>query len=383
METVQPDRAVRPSPGPEHLLGPEARRRFDFQGWGHRRRRIAGEAIDGRIGSLATQTDQFVAVIGRSMASRRMIGQRFLVGVGGTGQLPVRPPDEYFPIPGERRRFAVSPSEAERRSRSFWEIQERMTTVRRRDNRAPPPGLPRATARAGHSRAGRQTGPTGAPGRMVSQAAFVSNPREVGWSGRLVSGSDRLTVGTGSARGRPPPGPPSVASRSAPALGPSGTVAPFLSPDRRPSPSAGTVRRASGPPVGPALAASVAGFSASGATVARMVTDRSSQRPSERVVAAAGHKVTGTGALPARRPRPPNMVVGVPRMGSERAGSATSSTVRPATPIAGTWRASMQLAVPEAGWASRSDRPAPPSLSWGRPLLLGAGAPLVSQAVRG
>ena len=62
-----------------------------------------------------------------------------------------------------------------------------------------PIGLPRATSRASQSRMGRQTGPAGAAQRMVSQPAYVSNPRDVSGAGRLLTPRDRLAVETRNA----------------------------------------------------------------------------------------------------------------------------------------------------------------------------------------
>jgi hypothetical protein len=94
----------------------------------------------------------------------------------------------------ERHRVTVSPSPAEQRNRSFVEIRENMRGVRRPRPKALPIGLPRATSRASQSRMGRQTGPAGAAQRMMSEPAYITNPRDVGGAGRLVGPGDRLTV---------------------------------------------------------------------------------------------------------------------------------------------------------------------------------------------
>ena len=202
----QDDTAGVSSAEPQHPLGTEARRRFDFKNWGRHRHTAAGTTLKLGIGSLAAQTQVFNAVVGRSVAARRIIGQRSAWQVAGAGRLPVRPPEEYLPIAEERRHLAVSPSAAERRNRGFMQIQERMSGVRRTSRQSPPLGLPRATSRASQSRMGRQTGPAGAVQRMASQPAYVSNPRDVTGAGQLLSPRDRLTVGPrNAAAGQPPP----------------------------------------------------------------------------------------------------------------------------------------------------------------------------------
>ena len=136
-----------------------------------------------------------------------MIGQRSASQVAGAGRLPVRPPEEYLPVADERRHLTVSPSEAERRNRTFMEIQERMSGVRRTGRQSAARwACPRATSRASQSRMGRQTGPAGAVQRMASQPAYVSNPRDVSGAGQVLSPRDRLTVGPRNAAvGQPPP----------------------------------------------------------------------------------------------------------------------------------------------------------------------------------
>ncbi len=195
MPGPQPDGApgARSAESP-HPLGTEASQRFDFKSWGRRRRPAAGLTRTAGVGALAVQTHAFNAVVGRSLASRRMLGQRSLIPVSGAGQLPVRPPEEYLPTAEDRHRVTVSPSADERRNRSFMQIQERMSGVRRTGPKALPIGLPRATSRASQSRMGRQTGPAGAAQRMVSEPAYISNPRDVGGAGRLVGPRDRLAV---------------------------------------------------------------------------------------------------------------------------------------------------------------------------------------------
>ncbi len=206
MGDLHPNDATRvPSAEPRHLLGTEARRRFDFKSWGRHRSSALGSGFKPGVGSLAAQTHLFNAVIGRSMASRSMIGQRLLSPAAGPGRLPVRPPEEYFPVADERRRFTVSQSEAERRNHTFMEIQARMSGVRRSAGKLPPAGLPRATSRASQSRMGRQTGPAGAGQRMAGEPAYVSNPGDVRGAGRLVSSRDRLTVEPRNASAQPPP----------------------------------------------------------------------------------------------------------------------------------------------------------------------------------
>ncbi len=218
MDDLHPDEATGvPTAEPQHPLGAEASRRFDFKSWGRHRGPTARLGFKPGIGSLAAQTHLFNAVIGRSMASRRMIGQRLALPVAGAGRLPVRPPEEYFPVADDRRRFAVSPSEAERRNRSFAEIQARMSGVRRTAGKSPPLGLPRATSRASQSRVGRQTGPAGAAQRMASEPAYVANPGDVRGAGRLVSSRDRLTVEPRAASARPPPARPFTSNMAAPA----------------------------------------------------------------------------------------------------------------------------------------------------------------------
>ncbi len=179
---------------PPHPLATEVRHRFDFKSWGRPRRPAADLALAFGVGSLAIRTNAFNAVIGRSLASRRILGQRFLLPVRGAAQLPVRPPEEYLPMADERHRVTVSPSPAEQRNRSFVEIRENMKGVRRPRPKALPIGLPRATSRASQSRMGRQTGPAGAAQRMMSEPAYITNPRDVGGAGRLVGPGDRLTV---------------------------------------------------------------------------------------------------------------------------------------------------------------------------------------------
>ncbi len=364
METLLLDQgAPGAAQGPEHRLGPDVSRRFDFQSWGHRGGRGAVRPASARIGSLAAQTDHFVAVIGRSLASRSMVGQRFVAQVGGTGRLPVRPPDEYFPVTGERQRFTVSPSETERRSRSFSEIQDRMTGARRRDHWSPPVGLPRVTARAGHTRVGRQTGPTGARGRMASQPAFVSNPREVSWSGRLVSGRDRLTVGTGNARAHPPPGPPSGELRAAAALGAPRTVAPFLSAGPGRLIAADTLSRARGSQViEGASPISMTGYPTGGRTVGKFVANESSHRPSGRLGAfraAARQNVSrsGTGLVRGATIRVQAIRSGQAR--SEAPASWSAGTWSAGTWSAGTWSAGTWSADAESAMTRRArTRPA-------------------------
>ena len=251
----------------------------------------------------------------------------------------MRPPDEYFPVAGERQRFTVSPSETERRSRSFSEIQDRMTGARRRDHWSPPVGLPRVTARAGHTRVGRQTGPTGARGRMASQPAFVSNPREVSWSGRLVSGRDRLTVGTGNARAHPPPGPPSGELRASPALGAPRTIAPFLSAGPRRLTAADRLSRARGPQViVGASGISIARYATGGPTGAKFVANESSHRPSGRL-----------GAFPAAaRQNVSRLGTGLVRGATIRVQAISSGQARseaPASRSAGIWSADADSAM--------------------------------------
>lgn len=190
------------SPVPLHPLGEEASRRFQFRSWARPRHRAGGHAP--RIGFLASQTSRFVSVVGRSLASRRMIGERAGLTAGQAAFLPVRPPDQYLPLAAERSHRAISVSDAERRTQQFWQVQQRMTGMAAPARKLPPLGLPRATARSDQSRVGRQTGPAGASKRMASQPAFVSNPREVAGTGRLVSSRDRLTI-EARAPGRPPP----------------------------------------------------------------------------------------------------------------------------------------------------------------------------------
>ncbi|HTT90423.1 MAG TPA: hypothetical protein VMF65_12800, partial [Acidimicrobiales bacterium] len=205
MPGPQPDDvAGAPSGEPQHALGTDAGRRFDFKTWGRRRRPAAGLTLRLGIGSLAMRTNAFNAVVGRSLASRRALGQRFVLPVSGAGQLPVRPPEEYLPVAEDRYRFTVTPSESERRNRSFTQIQERMSGIRRAGPKAPAVGLPMATSRASQSRMGRQTGPAGAAPRMVGEPAYVSNPRDVGGAGRLVGPRDRLTIGPRNAAVSPP-----------------------------------------------------------------------------------------------------------------------------------------------------------------------------------
>ncbi len=202
----QDDTAGVSSAEPQHPLGTEARQRFDFKSWGRHRHTAPGSPLKLGIGSLAAQTQVFNAVVGRSVAARRIIGQRSAWQVAGAGRLPVRPPEEYLPIAEERRHLTVSPSAAERRNRGFMQIQERMSGARRTSRQSPPLGLPRATSRASQSRMGRQTGPAGAVPRMASQPAYVSNPRDVTGAGQLLSPRDRLTVGPrNAAAGQPPP----------------------------------------------------------------------------------------------------------------------------------------------------------------------------------
>ena len=182
------------STGRQHPLGTEASRRFDFKSWGRHRRPAAGLTLKFGIGSLAAQTHVFNAVVGRSLAARKIIGQPSALRTAGAGQLPVRPPQEYLPVAEERHHFTVSPSDAERRNRSFIQIQEKMSGVHHGGRSSGPIGLPRATSRASQSRMGRQTGPAGAAQRMVSQPAYVSNPRDVSGAGRLLTPRDRLAV---------------------------------------------------------------------------------------------------------------------------------------------------------------------------------------------
>jgi hypothetical protein len=324
MEGLEPHQAGPAyAAGPERQVGPEARRRFDFQSWGHRRGPAGVAPPNGRIGSLAAQTNQFVAVIGRSLASRRMIGQRSLTVAGRTGDLPVRLPDEYFPVAGERRRFAVSATEAERRSRRFWEIQQRMTGVRKRDYRPPPIGLPMATARAGQSRVGRQTGPAGASKRMAGQPAFVSSPREVSWSGPLVSGRDRLAVGAESAGAKPPPVPPTGELKAVPALRAQRSGAPYLPGGGRRWPGGGASRDVSG--TGENLGAagtSVAGRAIRVTVAPAWLPGRSLGRPPEPLVARrASRTLPKSGAGPARSTFTRAFGTGIRSVGAGRTGS--------------------------------------------------------------
>ena len=187
------------STGPQHPLGTEASHRFDFKRWGRHRQPAAGLTLNFGVGSLAAQTHVFNAVVGRSLAARRIIGQPSALRTAGAGQLPVRPPEEYLPVAEERHHFTVSPSDAERRNRSFIQIQEKMSGVHHGGRASGPIGLPRATSRASQSRMGRQTGPAGAAQRMVSQPAYVSNPRDVSGAGRLLTPRDRLAVETRNA----------------------------------------------------------------------------------------------------------------------------------------------------------------------------------------
>ena len=187
------------STGPQHPLGTEASHRFDFKSWGRHRQPAAGLTLKFGVGSLAAQTHVFNAVVGRSLAARKIIGQPSALRTAGAGQLPVRPPEEYLPVAEERHHFTVSPSDAERRNRSFIQIQEKMSGVHHGGRSSGPIGLPRATSRASQSRMGRQTGPAGAAQRMVSQPAYVSNPRDVSGAGRLLTPRDRLAVETRNA----------------------------------------------------------------------------------------------------------------------------------------------------------------------------------------
>ena len=187
------------STGPQHPLGTEASHRFDFKSWGRHRQPAAGLTLKFGVGSLAAQTHVFNAVVGRSLAARKIIGHPSALRTAGAGQLPVRPPEEYLPVAEERHHFTVSPSDAERRNRSFIQIQEKMSGVHHGGRSSGPIGLPRATSRASQSRMGRQTGPAGAAQRMVSQPAYVSNPRDVSGAGRLLTPRDRLAVETRNA----------------------------------------------------------------------------------------------------------------------------------------------------------------------------------------
>ncbi len=132
-----------------------------------------------------------MAVVGRSLAERAWAGQR--LGFLAAGETwPLRPPEEYLPLAGERRHVSVSVSAAERQARSWAEIEQRMRgTAATRPARRPPAVLPRATSRAGQSRVGLGTGPAGAAGRMASQPVFVSHPGEVRAAGGMRAGHER------------------------------------------------------------------------------------------------------------------------------------------------------------------------------------------------
>jgi hypothetical protein len=187
---------------PSHPLGREASRRFDFEHWAQAKKRWRAPQ---RTGWVAAKARGFGALVGRSLASRRMLGQRsrFLTGMGEG--LPVRPPDEYLPLAGERRHFAVSMSAAERQARSWREVSQRMRgeLASRSKPRAPQPLLPRATRRSSQSRVGQGTGPTGAAGRLAGRPVFVSNPKEVKAVGPVVSSHYRAVPERRSLSGPP------------------------------------------------------------------------------------------------------------------------------------------------------------------------------------
>ena len=211
-----PDGAVMGTP-PRRPLGREASRRFDLAHWarpcwanpcwanpggigpsgggpsgiGPRAGRLARPMT---AGSLASRSNGFVAVVGRSLAERAAAGQG--LGFLAAGELwPLRPPEQHLPLAGERRHFSVSVSAAERQARSWAEIEHRMRGAPARQlARRPPAVLPRATSLAGQSRVGQGTGPAGAAQRMASQPVFVSNPGEVRAAGGLRSGHDRPGV---------------------------------------------------------------------------------------------------------------------------------------------------------------------------------------------
>ena len=196
-----------------HPLGVQASRRFSFQHWGSamgRSRRVSSTQPLPGIGTLASQTGQFVSLVGRSIAGRLQAGHRGPVAGWNVSRLPVRPPDHYLPEAGERAHFSVSVSNEERRAQALQMIRERMSGLRgptTRIQRPAPRGLPRVTSRASQSRVGRATGPAGAPSRMASTPAYVSHPAEVSGTGRLLGSRDRVTVERAGASGRPPPGP--------------------------------------------------------------------------------------------------------------------------------------------------------------------------------
>ena len=180
----------------ERPLASGARERFDYARWGRGGPHSCWPRLAGvSTGSLAVRTSRFVAVVGRSLAGRRALGQRLGYPLG-VATLPVRPPEEYLPLAGARRQFTVSISSAERQALGWREVERRMKAgpLARQGRRPAPPGLPSASARGGQSRIGKGTGPAGVAERMASQPVFVSNPQEVRAAGRMFAG-ERSSVG--------------------------------------------------------------------------------------------------------------------------------------------------------------------------------------------
>jgi hypothetical protein len=199
---VQPAQSPLVQSEPSHSLGKEATRRFDFGQWAQAKKRWRAPQ---RTGWVAAKVREFGALVGRSLASRRMLGQRtsFLTEMGEG--LPVRPPDEYLPLAGERRHFAVPMAAAESQARSWREVSQRMRgeLASRSKPRAPQPLLPRATRRASQSRVGQGTGPTGAAGRLAGRPVFVSNPKEVRAVGHVASSHYRAAPERSALSGPP------------------------------------------------------------------------------------------------------------------------------------------------------------------------------------
>src|SRR5262249_44831129 len=138
------------------------------------------------VGRLADATTRFGALIGRSLAARRMLAGSEQVRVGSTSGLGVG----LLSLPllaatWEQRRPRPSMTSIERQARAAEEARNRLAGALPPKKPPPPRGLPMATSRRRHSAAGADTGPAAAVGRMASEAAFVRNPSEVRAAGPM------------------------------------------------------------------------------------------------------------------------------------------------------------------------------------------------------
>ncbi|MDQ1395048.1 MAG: hypothetical protein QOG64_307, partial [Acidimicrobiaceae bacterium] len=235
-------------------LGRDVARRF-------RRQTSQGRMVGRSVGMVAASSAQFVALAGRSLATRRMLGGSVPVPAWRTGGLPVRPPADYLMAASleDRAQPQRSASWEERQFGAAMVARQRSAIRAGSSAVVPPRGLPQATARRRFSPAGRDTGPAAASNRMVAEPAFVRNPPEVRAAGAMVSPREAArTVPAASTRPSPltpasprpaapwPTAPP--VNRSTPSNADSGArEAPPIEPSASPN-----TRRSGSPASGPA-----------------------------------------------------------------------------------------------------------------------------------